>query len=316
MTIGVIGHVPNPTVADAVALARVAETEGAHWIGFADAFWWRDVWLLLGEVARATERIEVGPGMTNPYLRHPFHTVSALATLQEMAPGRVGVGIAAGGSEVTGAAGLSRHDAATRIAELVALIRRVGDGGPLDPGTGKPLELALRPLPVLVAGRGDRVLATAGEVADRVLLWSVPDSDLDRSVAQVEAGIARRRDGSRPELVWAPLVALGDHDRHQVRRIAVYASINGAPHLRRRWGLSPDDVAAIRADLVRGAWDDAVDRVPERAIADLVHADADPDVVADRARRIGATGIAVPGFDPASLPARVRWATEVHDRLR
>lgn len=314
MSIGVIGHIMNPTPDQAVGLAVAAEEGGADWLGLADAFWWRDVWMLLGDVARATHQLEIGPGMTNPYLRHPFHTVAALATLQELAGPRVMVGVAAGGSEVSGAARISRADAALRIEDLVTVLRRVGDGGPLDPQTGKPLEIPLRRLPVLVAGRGDAVLRTAGRVADRVLLWSVPDSDLDRTVAVVEEGIALRADGSRPELVWAPLVALDDADAVHVRRVAVYAALNGAPALRRRWGLAPTTVGEIRAALVRGDAASAETSIPPVALDDLVYR---PDRTAAgvtmraRAASIGATGVAVPGFDAASLADRLAWAQSV-----
>ena len=58
--VGVINHVANPDAGQAVALAQAAEEAGAQWIGVADAFWWRDVWMLLGRVAAATERIELG----------------------------------------------------------------------------------------------------------------------------------------------------------------------------------------------------------------------------------------------------------------
>ena len=81
---GIIGHIVNPTPSEAVALAVEGETAGAEWIGLADAFWWRDVWMLLAAVAAATDTIRIGPAMTNPYLRHPFHTASALATLAEL----------------------------------------------------------------------------------------------------------------------------------------------------------------------------------------------------------------------------------------
>ena len=83
------------------ALAGAAEAAGADWLGLPDAFWWRDTWLLLAEAARATTRLEIGPMVTNPYLRHPFHTVAAVASLQDLAGARVFVGIGAGGSEVS-----------------------------------------------------------------------------------------------------------------------------------------------------------------------------------------------------------------------
>ena len=185
MRVGVISHLPNPTFDQIRLLARAAEAAGADWLGVPDAFWWRDTWLLLAEAARATERIELGPMVTNPYLRHPFHTVAALASLQEIAGQRVFVGIGAGGSEVSGAARISRRDASSQITALVNLIRGVAEGRALDPESGRTLEVPLHRLPVLVAGRGDRVLKAAGAAADRALLWAIPQSDLVRSASIV-----------------------------------------------------------------------------------------------------------------------------------
>src|ERR1051326_4863783 len=128
MAVGVISHLSNPDFAAVRALAQSAERSGADWLGLPDAFWWRDTWLLLAEAARVTERIVLGPLVTNPYLRHPFHTVAALASLQDLAGGRVFVGIGAGGSEVSGAAGVARIDAASRIRSLVQLVRSVAAG--------------------------------------------------------------------------------------------------------------------------------------------------------------------------------------------
>src|SRR6266550_6592579 len=100
MPVGVISHLPNVGFDEVRALAKAAEDAGADWLGLPDAFWWRDAWQLLGEAARVTERIEIGPLVTNPYLRHLFHTVAALASLQDLAGPRVFLGLGAGGSEV------------------------------------------------------------------------------------------------------------------------------------------------------------------------------------------------------------------------
>jgi len=97
MAVGVITHLHNASFEELRALAKATEAAGADWLGIPDAFWWRDGWMLLAEAARVTDRIELGPMVTNPYLRHPFHTVAAVATLQDLAGQRVFVGIAAGG---------------------------------------------------------------------------------------------------------------------------------------------------------------------------------------------------------------------------
>jgi 5,10-methylenetetrahydromethanopterin reductase len=307
--VGVVGHLVNPGPGEVGALGVAAEQAGAEWLGLADAFWWRDVWLLLAEAARATTTLALGPAMTNPYLRHPFHTVSALATLAERAGPRLFLGVAAGGSEVTAAAGTSRRDAPQRVEALVDLVRRVAAGGPLDPASGRHLDLPLPPVPVMVAARGDRLLRTAGRVADRLLLWAVPDSDLERTVAL--AGGA----GRRAELVWAPLVDHGPDVAAQLDVLACYGVMNAAPVVRRRWGTSEADVAAIRAALVAGDTAAARARVPGAVIDDLVRRDPDPARLAARARPLGITAVAVPAFSVDTVGRRVAWAQAVEADL-
>ena len=310
---GVIGHIANPTLDQSVALAREAEVAGADWIGFADAFWWRDVWMALARVAAETSTIEIGPAMTNAYLRHPFHTVSALATLQELAPDRTFVGVTAGGSEVTVAAGRSRADAPERVRELVELVRSAADGAPLDPTSGRSLDVPLAPVPVLMAARGDRMLRTAGAIADRVLLWAIPDSDLERSVEVILAGADGRDDA--PELVWAPLAEHDEALRASILHVAVYASLNTRSSVRRTWGLDDALVDEIRSTLVAGGTAAAVSLVPPAALDDLLVRELDPPAVADRARALGVTSIAVPGYSTETVSAHLRWAAAIEAAL-
>lgn len=46
MSVGVIAHLDNPTIDEIERLAVAAEAAGGDWLGIADAFWWRDTWLL------------------------------------------------------------------------------------------------------------------------------------------------------------------------------------------------------------------------------------------------------------------------------
>ncbi len=313
MSIGVIAHLHNPSPNDARELAVAAEAAGADWLGLADAFWWRDVWMLLAEAARATTTLEIGPVVTNPYLRHPFHTVAAVATLQDLAGPRVFLGLAAGGSEVTGAAAVSRTDAPRRVRELAQLIRAVAQGAPLDAASGRALEVTLHPLPVLVAGRANGLLETAGQTADRALLWAVPTSDLERSVSRIQGGAAASRDaaGAGPDLVWAPLVAHDEVSAARIRTIAAYSVLNSNRTLQQSWGLAPETIDEIRRRLVRGGAEAAMELVPPGVVGDLVLPSADPELAAATAHSIGATSLAVPAFDIGSVRARVAWARAV-----
>jgi alkanesulfonate monooxygenase SsuD/methylene tetrahydromethanopterin reductase-like flavin-dependent oxidoreductase (luciferase family) len=307
MSVGVISHLDNPTTSDIVALAVAAEDAGARWLGIPDAFWWRDTWVLLASAARATSRLALGPLVTNPYLRHPFHTVAALATLQEIAGTRVFAGIGAGGSEITGAAHVSRRDAPARIESLVALIRSVAGDGVLDAPSGRRLEVPLTPVPIMVAGRGDGVLKAAGRVADGALLWAIPSSDLDRSISVVRAG-AREHS---PQLVWAPLVVHGESDRARVRVIAAYGIVNASPELRTRWGVDDALVADVRAALVGGGATAAAHLVPTHVVDDVADPDPSPARHGVVATRIGAQHLAVPAYTVADVAERVEWARAV-----
>lgn len=302
--VGVISHLHDPGFEDVRALARAAEAAGADWLGLPDAFWWRDSWLLLAEAAHATTRIEIGPLVTNPYLRHPFHTVAALASLQDLAGPRVFLGVGAGGSEVTGAAGVSRRDAAWRIRALIALVRDVASGAPLDQASGRTLEVPLAPLDTLVAGRGDSVLRAAGACADRALLWAIPMSDLTRSISLVKST-------GNPELIWAPLVDHGGASRTRVRTIAAYSVLNSHASLHARWALSAGMLSELRRLLVAGGAAAAQELVPPAALDDLIFRDPSPHVLGDVAASAGATSIAIPAFSIDEVKERVAWARDV-----
>ena len=311
MSVGLITHLDNPSPADVTALARAAEAAGADWLGLPDAFWWRDTWMLAAEAARVTQRLAVGPAVTNPYTRHPFVTLAAVATLQDLAGPRVILGVGAGGSEVGGAARISRADAPERTVELAGLIRRVAAGQPLDEKSRRSLEVPLAPPRLLVGGRGARMLRAAGEVADEALLWAVPRSELARTVSLVHQGSA----GRGPELpgvriTWAPLVEHGNASRALLRRAAAYAVLNNRAETRERWGIGQARVVRIRKFLLAGDTVAAERLIPDAVAADLA-TPRDVAAAAAVAIQIGADAIALAAIDVDEVEEQVAWARSV-----
>lgn len=311
MSVGLITHIDNPSVADVTALALAAEAAGADWLGLPDAFWWRDTWILAAEAARVTRHLAVGPMVTNPYTRHPFVTLAAIATLQDLAGPRVILGVGAGGSEVAGAAKISRADAPERTVQLAGLLRRVAAGQPLEEQSGRNLEVPLGPARLLVGGRGARMLRAAGEAADEALLWAVPHSELPRTVDLVHQGSARRR----PELpavsiTWAPLVDRGKAARALVRRAAAYAVLNNRRETRERWGVGDGLVLRVRQLLLAGDTEAAERLIPDAVAGDL---SASPDVAAAATvvRETRASAIALAAIDVGEVEEQVTWARSV-----
>ncbi|MCY3909939.1 MAG: LLM class flavin-dependent oxidoreductase, partial [bacterium] len=87
---------PGMSTADAVRLAQFVEEAGFHRLGISDVVFWPDCFMLQALCAQATDRIAVGAMVTNPYTRHPVVLAGALATLDDLAPGRAFCGLGVG----------------------------------------------------------------------------------------------------------------------------------------------------------------------------------------------------------------------------
>jgi 5,10-methylenetetrahydromethanopterin reductase len=129
----------------------------------------RDTYVLLAAAARATARITLGPLLANPVNRHPSVTASSIATIDELAPGRVILGWGVGDTAVR-LAGLKP----AKVAELESstrLMRALLDGEAVDVGAARPARLPHhRPVPIWIAAGGPRTLRMAGRVADGVFI--------------------------------------------------------------------------------------------------------------------------------------------------
>jgi 5,10-methylenetetrahydromethanopterin reductase len=129
----------------------------------------RDTYVLLAAAARATERITLGPLLANPVNRHPTVTASSIATIDELAPGRVLLGWGVGDTAVR-LAGL-RPARVKELEESTRLMRALLDGEPVEVGAARPARLPHhRPVPIWIAAGGPKTLRMAGAVADGVFI--------------------------------------------------------------------------------------------------------------------------------------------------
>lgn len=86
-----------PTTLDSPEHVRIAEQLGYRRAWLYDTPQQSpDIWMMLGLAAAQTERIELGPGVLIPTLRHPMTNAAGTAGLCALAPGRVVVGFGTG----------------------------------------------------------------------------------------------------------------------------------------------------------------------------------------------------------------------------
>ena len=97
---------------------------------------WLECWTTLTAAAVSTERIGVGSFVVNNVNRHPAVLANIVATLADLAPGRVELGIGIGGHPVEHEAyGMDfppARERAERLEEAIAVLRLLFSGGPVD----------------------------------------------------------------------------------------------------------------------------------------------------------------------------------------
>src|SRR5205807_8693678 len=155
----------------------------------------RDTYVLLASAARATERITLGTLLANPMNRHPTVTASSIATIDELAPGRVVLGWGIGDTAVR-LAGL-RPARIKELEESTRLMRSLLDGQDVEVGAARPARLPHhRPVPIWIAAGGPRTLRMAGAVADGVFIRvGTHAANITTAVDAIRAGaVAAGRD--------------------------------------------------------------------------------------------------------------------------
>jgi len=131
-----------------------------------------DVWIELALAAAATQRVLLGPGVTNPATRHPAVTASAAATLQEESGGRVVLGLGRGDSALTqiGRRPVHVDDFERALAEVQGFLR--GESVALENGFSSAIGWIAASeapkVPVAVAATGPRVIAAAARHAEAI----------------------------------------------------------------------------------------------------------------------------------------------------
>ena len=115
---------------------------------------WEDVWVYMTHALGATERIQVGVAVSNPLTRHYTVTASAAATLAQLHPGRVVLGLGRGDSAVR-TLGLAPMKLA-EFRDTLRVVRRLCPGEAAEVnGTAIRLPWATRAVPVLLAAYGN-----------------------------------------------------------------------------------------------------------------------------------------------------------------
>jgi probable F420-dependent oxidoreductase len=212
----------DPPARRIVELTVDAERHGfSHAWTFDSHILWQEPYVIYAQMLAATERITVGPFVTNPATRDPTVTASLFATLNDTFGNRTICGIGRGDSarRVLG----KKPTTLAQTEEAIEVIRTLATGGAITTPAGEVRIPWVREgkLDVWMAGYGPKALALTGRVADGFILQLADPVILQWTVARVrEAAEAAGRDPDSLAICVAAPAYLGDdldHAREQCR---------------------------------------------------------------------------------------------------
>ncbi|MCY1138397.1 TIGR03842 family LLM class F420-dependent oxidoreductase [Actinoplanes sp. Pm04-4] len=281
MDIGVVLQ-NNPPAMAVVELAKMAEQKGfSHVWTFDSHVLWQEPFVIYSKILDETERVIVGPMVTNPGTRDWTVLASLFATLNEMYGNRTICGIGRGDSalRVLGA----QPQSLAQLRESIGVIRGLANGEKVEL-RGTEQQFAWAPdsrLEVWVAAYGPKALALTGEVGDGYILQLA-----DPDIAAWMIGAVRRaaeqagRDPMAIKFCVAAPAYVGDdlaHQRDQTRWFGGMVG-NHVADIVARYG-SDGTVPQVLTDYIKGrqGYDYA-----EHGRAGNTHTTFVPDEVVDR----------------------------------
>lgn len=171
--------------------------------------------------ATKTSEVRLGTAIVPTYPRHPLALVQQVLALNDIAPGRLRLGIGPShNSIIEGIFGLPQRKPLVHLREYVEVLRAVLWEGKVN-HHGEFFDVVVTPgglltspntarLPILVSALGEKAFQLAGEIADGALSWFCPVPYLlHTGLPALRKGAAMAgRSASPPPLVAHVLVAL------------------------------------------------------------------------------------------------------------
>ena len=311
------------SIPDAVGYVQYAEERGFEAVWQADSRLVRDAVVPMAAFATCTETIRIGSGVVDCWTRNPARLASTFSTLDDLAPGRIILGIGAWWEPLATKVGVNRHRPLKAMRETVEACRTLladetvtydGEFVHLD---GVELDYVYqerRPkdVPIYIGATGDRMLELTGEIADGVVLNYLVSPEYNRrAMDRLADGAARAGrsvdDLDRPQLVVCS-VAENRAEALDGARLMVTQYLGQQPHIMKASGVPESLLEEIGRVLTWPATHEQVEAasklVPDEVVQ-MICAAGTADEVREKVAQYMADGCTCPILYPLGPDVRL-----------
>jgi 5,10-methylenetetrahydromethanopterin reductase len=296
--------------------ARYAEARGFEAVWQAESRLVREATVPMAAFASVTERIKVGSGVADCWSRNPARLAATFATLDDLAPGRILLGLGAWWDPLARKVGIERTRPLTVMREVVTAVRALlhnesvtmhGDYVHLD---GVELDYVYqerRPkdVPIYIGATGMQMMELTGEIADGVVLNYLVSPDYNARAMEHLAAGADRAGRSIDDLDRPQLVVCSVHEDRatalDMARLMVTQYLGQQPHIMKASGVPQSLLDAVGEVLTWPATHEQVEAasklVPDE-IVQMLTASGTADDARARVADYMATGCTCPILYP------------------
>jgi len=303
-------------IRDGIGYVRYAEERGFEAVWQAESRLVREATVPMAAFAATTDRMKVGSGVVNSWTRNVGLLAATFVTLDDLAPGRVMLGIGAWWEPLASKVGVDRRKPLTAMREVVETVRRLMamervtfHGEFVDV---EDIEIDIvhgdrspRNVPIYIGATGMKMMELAGEIGDGVLLnYLVGPRYNATALDHLAAGAARSgrsvEDVDRPQLVVCSL----DEDRERAldrARELVTQYLGQQPHIGKASGVDQSLLDEIGKVLTWPASEEEIHRamklVPDEVVQ-MITASGTPDECRAKVREYVEAGCTCPVLYP------------------
>ena len=263
-----IEFVPQIPLDELVRLVKIAEDVGFEYAWITDHYNNKNVYETLALIAANTETIKMGPGVTNPYVRSPAISASAIATIDEISNGRATFGIGPGDKATFDALGIAWEKPVSTIKAAIADINTLLDGGKTEAGAAlggaKKVQDAI---PIYMGAQGPKMLETAGEIADGVLINASNPKDYEAAMPMIKKGIGdQAKDFDVAAYTATSIGPDSDAAKNAAKIVVAFIAAGSPPQVIERHGLPEGFNTQMGEFLAQGNFGGAIGAVTPEAL--------------------------------------------------
>ena len=239
-------------IREGMEYAQYAESKGFEAVWQAESRLVREATVPMAAFASVTKTIKVGSGVVDCWSRNPARLAATFSTLDDLAPGRVILGIGAWWDPLAQKVGISRAKPLRAMREIVLNVRallnneNVTFAGEFVKFDGIELdyvyqERRAKDVPIYIGATGMQMMELTGEIADGVVLNYLVSPDYNKQAIEALTAGADKAGRKIADIDRPQLVVCSVHEDRQtalnMAREMVTQYLGQQPHIMKASGV-------------------------------------------------------------------------------